>query len=310
MLIEKVNNGIYSQCRIPGIVITEKGSLLAYYECRKSNSDWADIDIKIIRSTDGGDTWQTVCVFEENKNTLNNPVMIVKGEELHFLFLKNYKTLFHSVSYDDGLTFSVPQERVIDCPFFYNAVAVGPGHGIVHHGKMIIPVWFAQNKTENKSHHPSVIATLYSTNGNDWCIGEVIGADILQDPSECTLAVAKENKVLISIRNENDCRRRAFAISDNGIENWQNLHFHDQIPDPVCMGSMCYENETIYHINCNSESERTNLTVRKSDDCFKTFESIFIDSPAGYADIAVQNGTLYILYERDSANGGLRFKRI
>ena len=36
MLIEKVNNGIYSQCRIPGIVMTENGTLLAYYECRKT----------------------------------------------------------------------------------------------------------------------------------------------------------------------------------------------------------------------------------------------------------------------------------
>lgn len=34
MLIEKVNNGTYSQCRIPGFVITEKGTLVAYYECR------------------------------------------------------------------------------------------------------------------------------------------------------------------------------------------------------------------------------------------------------------------------------------
>ena len=47
MLIEKANGKTYSQCRIPGIVITENGTLLAYYECRKSNSDWAEIDIKI-----------------------------------------------------------------------------------------------------------------------------------------------------------------------------------------------------------------------------------------------------------------------
>ena len=94
MLLEKVNGEVYSQCRIPGIVITENGTLLAYYECRKSNSDWAEIDIKIIRSSDEGDSWQTVNVLEGNGNTLNNPVMFVKGEELHFLFLKNYKELF------------------------------------------------------------------------------------------------------------------------------------------------------------------------------------------------------------------------
>ena len=118
MLIEKVNNGIYSQCRIPGIVSTENGTLLAYYECRKTNSDWADIDIKIIRSTDEGNTWQTVALFPGNGNTLNNPVMFVKGDELHFLFLKNYKELFYCFSSDDGKTFSSPEKKDRRLRFF------------------------------------------------------------------------------------------------------------------------------------------------------------------------------------------------
>ena len=99
MLIEKVNNGSYSQCRIPGIVVTEKGTLLAYYECRKTNSDWADIDIKVIRSTDEGDIWKTATVIKGNGNTLNNPVMFVKNQELHFLFsLPSYSALSPSQS--------------------------------------------------------------------------------------------------------------------------------------------------------------------------------------------------------------------
>lgn len=310
MIIEQGNSNGYSQCRIPGIVITEKGTLLAYYECRKSNSDWAEIDIKIIRSTDGGDTWRTVTVTEGNGNTLNNPVMFVKGDEIHFLFLKNYKVLFHCVSVDDGETFSEPQQISVDCDFFYNVIAVGPGHGIVHDGKMIVPVWFAQNKENSQAHSPSVIATLYSEDGEKWHIGKLIGKDVLTNPSECALAVTKDNKVLISIRNENSCRQRAFALSDDGLGNWGEIWFHPQMPDPVCMGSMCHENGKIYHINCDSNTVRENLTVKISDDCFKSFESIVVDTPAGYSDIAVKNGILYIMYERDCNNGGLYFKRI
>lgn len=310
MLIEKVNGETYSQCRIPGIVITEKNTLLAYYECRRTNSDWADIDIKIIRSTDEGDTWQTVNVIEGNGNTLNNPVMFVKGEELHFLFFKNYKQLFHCISTDDGKTFSKHQEKSIDCDFFYNVVAVGPGHGIVHDGKMIVPAWFAQNKENAMAHKPSIIATLYSTNGEKWQMGDIIGKDVLINPSECALAVTAENKVLISIRNENDCYQRAFALSDDGFSNWGEVYFNPQIPDPICMGSMCHENGKIYHINCDSSTAREHLTVKISEDCFKNFESIFVDTPAGYADIAVKNGALYIFYERDCNNGGLYFKKI
>ncbi len=304
-------------CRIPGIVITQTGTLLAYYECRKSLSDWAEIDIKIIRSTDEGQTWQTVTLIPGEGNTLNNPVMFVKNNELHFLYLENYKNLFHSVSYDDGQTFSEPQPKSFDCDFFYNVVAVGPGHGIVHGGNMIVPIWFAQNKHDPQAHGPSIIATIYSSDGENWKLGEIIGSDILKNPSECALAITKDNKVLVSIRNENDCHQRAFALSDNGFSNWENLHLHAQMSDPICMGSMCHENGTLYHINCDSASTRENLSIKKSSDCFSTFETIYVDSPAGYSDIAVKDGTLYILYEKFSADmefnkksGGLYFKKI
>lgn len=310
MLIEKVNNGIYSQCRIPGIVATTKGTLLAYYECRKTNSDWADIDIKIIRSTDEGDNWQRVALFEGNGNTLNNPVMFVKGEELHFLFFKNYKELYCCVSTDDGKTFSAPEKKTIDWDFFYNAIAVGPGHGIVHEGNMIVPIWIAQNKENAFAHAPTILATLYSTDGQKWQLGEILDSGNVQEPNESALAVTAQNKVLISIRNETDNHMRAFAESADGISGWSIPAFNPDFPDPVCMGSMCYDSECIYHINCDSATARENLVLKMSNNNFETFESIFIDTPAGYSDIAVYNKKLYVLYERDSNNGGLYFKKI
>ena len=74
----------YTDFRIPGIVVTEKGTLIRYCECRRSSSDWADIDIKIDRSTDEGKTWETVLLIKSNGNTLNNPVIFVNGEQLVF----------------------------------------------------------------------------------------------------------------------------------------------------------------------------------------------------------------------------------
>ena len=47
MIIEKSDEK-FVQYRIPGLVLTGKGTLLGYYECRRSFSDWADIDIKVI----------------------------------------------------------------------------------------------------------------------------------------------------------------------------------------------------------------------------------------------------------------------
>ena len=130
------------------------------------------------------------------------------------------------------------------------------------------------------------------------------------NPSECALANTADNKVLISIRNENEDHLRAFAVSDDGISNWGDVYFDPQMPDPICMGSMCSDNGKIYHINCQSNTARENLTVKISKDGFKSFERVFVDTPAGYSDIAVKNDMLYILYERDCNNGGLYFKKI
>src|SRR6202046_1645464 len=48
----------YVLYRIPGIVVTAKGTLLAYCEARKhTGGDWDAIEILLRRSTDGGKTW-------------------------------------------------------------------------------------------------------------------------------------------------------------------------------------------------------------------------------------------------------------
>ena len=175
---------------------------------------------------------------------------------------------------------------------------------------MIIPIWFAQAQDNPQSHRPSVIATICSDDGEQWTLGDIIGKEILQNPSECALAITADNKVLISIRCENDCHQRAFALSDTGFSNWHSLHFNSQMPDPVCMGSMCHKDGTVYHINCSSDTARENLTVKISQDCFASFNTVFVDTPGGYSDIAVNGDALYVFYERDCCNGGLYFKKI
>ena len=70
MIVEKAFAD-YTDFRIPGIVITEKGVLLRYCECRRSVSDWADIDIKVDRSVDMGKTWETVFLLKTSKMTFS-----------------------------------------------------------------------------------------------------------------------------------------------------------------------------------------------------------------------------------------------
>src|SRR5687768_17239754 len=53
--------GAYASMRIPALVATPKGTLLAFCEARVPNSsDWAEMDLLMRRSTDGGTTWEPV----------------------------------------------------------------------------------------------------------------------------------------------------------------------------------------------------------------------------------------------------------
>lgn len=300
MLVERAGNG-YSDFRIPGIVATSEGSLLRYCECRRSQGDWADIDLKVSRSTDGGKSWETVLLIESGGSTLNNPVMIADGDRLVFLYCKNYREIRKRVSLDDGKSFgeSVRVDFEREADFFYNAVAIGPGHGTVHRERLIVPIWFAYNRENEKSHHPSFISTLYSDDrGESWHLGEMIFRDILTDPSECALAVTAEDEILISIRHEGEARRRALAVSTDGASGWRGLRFEENLPDPVCMGSMTHRDGRIYHSNCASDSARKNLTVKISRDGFETCRSIFISEAGGYSDVALLGNRLCVFYEK------------
>ena len=69
----------YHTYRIPAIVNTTKGSLLAFCEGRKhGQGDAGDIDLLIKRSTDHGETWsKQAVVWSEKGITCGNPSPVV-----------------------------------------------------------------------------------------------------------------------------------------------------------------------------------------------------------------------------------------
>src|SRR5438034_2609174 len=69
----------YNTYRIPSLVVSPKGTLLAFCEGRKINkTDTGDIDLLLKRSFDGGKTWQpTQIVWDDGKNTCGNPCPVI-----------------------------------------------------------------------------------------------------------------------------------------------------------------------------------------------------------------------------------------
>ncbi|MDR2674138.1 MAG: glycoside hydrolase, partial [Opitutaceae bacterium] len=98
------------------MVVTSKGSILAFCEGRRnSSSDNGAIDILLRRSTDGGRTWGPILRvhgIDEGKITIGNPVPIADRQtgDVHLLLCEDGKKLFYMKSTDDGLSFTAPRE--------------------------------------------------------------------------------------------------------------------------------------------------------------------------------------------------------
>ena len=82
----------YTHYRIPGIVVTQNDTVLAYWEARRTNdTDEGDTDIMILRSANSGENFESVLTIESPAETcLTNPMMIVGNDgTIHLFYAEN-----------------------------------------------------------------------------------------------------------------------------------------------------------------------------------------------------------------------------
>ena len=194
----------YGMYRIPVIVTTNKGTLLAFIEGRDNISDHAQNDIVLKRSSDKGRNWgELITVAEAGNNCLNNPQAVVLPETGRIICFytfnpEGYHTraigdsikvlksgvsgpdvglCFMTVSDDDGLTWSAPLDITaqVKRPQKIIGIASGPGVGIVlrnepHKGRIIMP--FNESWYEADGKRISRVYSVYSDdNGKSWKYG-------------------------------------------------------------------------------------------------------------------------------------------
>ena len=264
----KADTDGYKLYRIPGIVVTTKGTVLAYCEARKrQRSDWATIDIMLRRSEDGGRTWsprQKIAQVDgpkeknpvalaqglatPNEVTYNNPVAIVdrKTDSIHFVFCLEYMRCFYMRSDDDGKSFTKPIEITdtflkFKSDYDLKVIATGPGHGIqLDNGRLLIPVWISTG-TGGHAHRPSVTSVIFSDDhGKTWERGEIAGPDEgeFNIPNETVAIQLVDGDVLLNMRSESKADRRLLTRSKDGATDWSTPKFHPQLLEPICMASM------------------------------------------------------------------------
>jgi sialidase-1 len=260
----KAGEGGFALYRIPGMVVTTKGTVLAYCEARSdARSDWGEIQVHLRRSTDGGKTWEPARQMAhlgerlagnphkpaggENEQTVNNPVAIVDGQTgaVHFLYCVNYSRCFYLRSDDDGVTFSQPVEITRAFEGFrtkcdWKVLATGPGHGLqLRTGRLVVPVWLAYGKAG--AHGPSVSGVLYSDDhGQTWHAGGIAlpPSSAWKNPNEAALVELSDGSVMLNARSGSPANRRLVTVSPNGADHWSAPRFDAALFDPQCMGSL------------------------------------------------------------------------
>ncbi|MEU9210944.1 sialidase family protein [Streptomyces sp. NPDC048415] len=339
----------YACFRIPAVVKTTEGTLLAFAEGRVLNcGDAADIDIVVKRSTDGGRTWGPLQVVNDGGgDTHGNPAPVVDRETGRILLAETYntgrtdsascsipcdRTPHLQYSDDDGLTWSQPRDLSDEIlpPNWNSWYATGPVHGIQltrgkHAGRLVFGVntetWNGTRVTANNA------ALITSDDGGEhWDIGATDSWPIADDgtfrqkPSEMTLAERTDGSVLVSGREQDgtDLGHRTQAVSRDGGDSFV-APFQD-LPDlyaPQVQGSTLRLGDRIL-LSCPGDPDRRRtMMIRSSYDGGRTWDSldrgtVVTTDWSGYSDMVRVDGyTVGLMYEGGAvdARDEIRFAR-
>jgi sialidase-1 len=313
----------YRAYRIPVLAVTDRGTVLAFCEGRKSSpQDFGDIDLLLKRSLDGGRTWSRQSVVHEEGGsapiTIGNPCPIFDPREhmTHLLFTRDNKRLFYTKSVDDGVTWGTPEEmtailRKLDYPLV--RIATGPVHGIVlRSGRLIAPIWVSDRERNQKNESPTSTryqsGVLYSDDrGASWKASRLVPPGDLNQLNECVALERNDGSLLLNLRAHLlGCR--ALSISRDGGATWSGPVRAPDLPCPTCQASLIrlspdevlFSNLARSATNLKAARNRRNLTVRLSRDEGKTWPDarVLEPGPSGYSDLAIlPDRSVLCLYE-------------
>jgi len=324
-VVYHATDGGYFTHRIPALLTTNKGTLLAFCEARSgSGSDSAPIDVVLRRSIDNGKTWtpaQVVVHFPDY--TVGNPAPVedrktgviwllltanpagLTEKEIENGSPKGTRTVWVTYSRDDGASWAAAREITSSTKKAnWTWYATGPGNGIqLKSGRLVIPCDHKVAVTHAYYSH-----VIYSDDdGKSWKIGGSAGPET----NESAVVQLADGSLLLNMRSYAGQHRRAIALSHDGGLTWLPVHMDPTLIGPVCQASMVRytlapkgRKDRLLFSNPADTAHRDRMTVRMSYDEGKTWPVARLVYPgfSAYSSLAVlPDGTIGLLYEQGRA---------
>lgn len=328
--------------RIPGLVTTNKGTLLGVYDVRYNSSvDLQEhIDIGLSRSTDGGKTWEKMrlpLAFGEYdglpaaQNGVGDPSILVDaktntvwivaawthgmGNQRAWwsshpgMDLNHTAQLVMAKSTDDGKTWSAPINvtEQVKLPEWYFLLQ-GPGRGITtSDGTLVFPIQFI-----DKTRIPNAGIMYSKDRGETWKIHNYARTNT----TEAQVAEVEPGVLMLNMRDNRGGSRAVYTTTDFGQTWKEHESSRTALIEPVCMASLIsvkakdnvLGKDLLIFSNPNSTSARKDMTIKISMDGGKTWSAdhqLLLDEDYnwGYSCLTmIDKETIGILYESSVAH--------
>ena len=301
--VRQGGEGGVASYRIPGLVTSKQGTLIAACDARWANSTdlQGDIDVVVCRSTDGGATWGPMIIamdmgeydgLGQDLNGIGDPCLLVDentGEIFCFavwahghggsrcLFwagtgyeIADTPQLMMVSSKDDGQTWSDPVNLTRQVKQWeWRMTFQGPGRGItMHDGTLVIPM---QHQEKVNSATALCSGIMYSTDhGKTWHAHNYAR----KTTSEATVAEIEPGVLMLSMRDETNAKTRAVYTTRDLGRTWTPHASDGKVIEPTCEASLLHVDaadnglgkDILLFSNPHSASARKMMTIQLSYD--------------------------------------------
>ena len=328
--------------RIPGLVTTNKGTLLGVYDVRYNSSvDLQEyVDVGLSRSTDGGKTWEKMRLplsfgeyggLPKAQNGVGDPSILVDtktntvwivaawthgmGNQRAWwsshpgMDMNDTAQLMMVKSTDDGKTWSEPiniTEQVKDSSWYF--LLQGPGRGItMSDGTLVFPTQFIDS-----TRIPNAGIMYSKDQGKTWKMHNMARTNTTE-----AQVVEIEPGVLMLNMRDNRGGSRAVSITKDLGKSWtEHASSRKALNEPVCMASLLnvkaldnvLNKDILLFSNPNTVKGRDHITIKASLDKGLTWlpeHQLLLDEDPGWGYSCltmIDKETIGILYESSVAH--------